>query len=289
LVPFEYGGKWGFKDPAGKAVVEPKYDGAGGFACGLAPVNVGAKRQWQDFKQGGKWGYIDARGNVVVPIRFECAHAFSEGLGQVSDQRGTRFLDPRGNVVIDLGKSDAGVFHEGRAPIWVDPPGQGKSRQTKFIDQTGRTVFTVDGYADTFQEGLAVLEVRKDGGGEKVYGYIDHGGKIVIALQFAQASDFQDGLAAVQALDGGDPAAKGSWGYIDASGKYAIPPQFNEARALRNGVALVHAGGARRIFPDAPAEWEGGRWRLLDRTGKVLKESEHWLDYDDAPVAGTKQ
>ena len=65
LRPFEQDEKWGYKDPRGNVVVEPKYDKARSFCCGLAAVNVGAKVPtfWSGppMKTGGKCGYIDAR------------------------------------------------------------------------------------------------------------------------------------------------------------------------------------------------------------------------------------
>ncbi|HLO48926.1 MAG TPA: WG repeat-containing protein [Kamptonema sp.] len=53
--------KWGYIDKTGKIVVEPQFEGAGNFADGLAPVNIGG--QWginsiPAYLEGGKWGYI---------------------------------------------------------------------------------------------------------------------------------------------------------------------------------------------------------------------------------------
>jgi hypothetical protein len=64
----ERDGKIGFIDQKGKTVVEPIYDRAGDFTCGLAAVNVGAKQDplvaaIYSAKRGGKWGYIDTKGS----------------------------------------------------------------------------------------------------------------------------------------------------------------------------------------------------------------------------------
>ena len=53
--------KWGYIDRTGKVVIEPQFEGAGNFADGLAPVNIGG--QWgfssiPAYLEGGKWGYI---------------------------------------------------------------------------------------------------------------------------------------------------------------------------------------------------------------------------------------
>ena len=106
LVPFEKADKWGFQDATGKIVIEPKYDKAGEFSSGLAPVNLGATVPGfmnSSMKTGGRWGYIDVRGKLVVPVTLDYAYEFSDGLAQVSDSKGTRYLDPSGKVVINLG------------------------------------------------------------------------------------------------------------------------------------------------------------------------------------------
>lgn len=283
LVAFEQAGKWGFKDTAGQVVVEPKYDKVGRFRYGLAPVNVGAKVEHYfnpATKTGGKWGYIDERGELIVPISLVYAREYSDGLALVGDERGTRYLDIHGKVAIDLGDIDgAGDFSEGLAPL--DQGGQ-----TSFIDKTGRTVFTVNGCAREFSEGMSVLSVRKRMGSRLVdlYGYINRKGKIAIAPRFAEATEFHEGLAAVRTEKSPDtPYGKGDqWGYIDTSGQYVIDPQFNEAHRFHNGIARVHVGGKLQMPIDARTYWEGGEWRLIDDTGKVLKWSSEWLEYEEA-------
>ena len=294
LVPFENAGKWGFKDASGKIVIEAKYDEVGEFSSGLAPVNLGAKREhYMNFsmKEGGRWGYVDMRGKVVVPITLEYAHKFSDGLGRVSDDQGTRYLDPSSRVVIDLGHDgDAGDFHDGLAPEYEDRSLTGKDWRTKFIDKKGCKAFAVDGYAEEFSEGMAVLIVKqekvdpKPGNEQKLYGYVERSGKVVIPPRFAEALEFHEGLAAVR-LKKTTVYGKGdSWGYIGKSGKYVIEPQFNEARSFRKGVARVHVGGVLQTPCDMVPYWEGGEWRLIDQTGKILEQSKNWLEYRDAPA-----
>jgi hypothetical protein len=47
-------GKWGYIDPSGKFVIEPKFDAAGWFEGGRAQVQL-----------GDHWEYIDRSGRVV--------------------------------------------------------------------------------------------------------------------------------------------------------------------------------------------------------------------------------
>jgi TonB family protein len=79
-------------------------------------------------------------------------------------------------------------------------------------------------------------------------GYIDRTGRIVIPLEFAVASPFSEGLAAVS------PDMK-VWGYIDTSGKMVIPPQFAIANRFSEDLAYV-------VFPD-------GQPAFIERSGAV--------------------
>src|SRR5664280_2471586 len=55
------------------------------------------------------------------------------------------------------------------------------------------------------------------------FGYIDRTGKLVLKADFAGASRFSEGMAAVQLQK------YGKVGYIDETGKVIIPPQFDLA------------------------------------------------------------
>ena len=61
------GGKWGFIKTDGEFAIEPEYDDAKSFACGLAPVLV------ED-----KWGYINLDKEFIVPAVLYEAQSFSE-------------------------------------------------------------------------------------------------------------------------------------------------------------------------------------------------------------------
>lgn len=75
-------GKWGFIKSDGTWLIEPKYDDAFSFSCGLAPVLI-----------DGKWGYISESGNVVIEPTYEAAISFSEkGVSAVKIDDEWRFI-----------------------------------------------------------------------------------------------------------------------------------------------------------------------------------------------------
>ncbi len=299
LRPFKQDEKWGYKDPRGNVVVEPKYDKARSFSCGLAAVNVGAERELSGppMKTGGKWGYIDASGAVVIPIKYDFGQDFSEDLAQVWVGTRPSFIDTKGKTVIDLGDVDrlhsVDDFSEGLAPVHLHSTLKGKPDyyETRYLDRQGKTVLTISGYGEEFHEGLAQFTVLNPKAEDEMphedllSGFIDRRGKIVIQPTFAEVGDFSDGLAPVRLEKTEGVWGMGDrWGYIDKTGKCVIEPRFNEAHEFRNGVARAHSGGElRQFFFHSPPIWDGGEWLLIDKTGKVLKRTEEMPDYPDVP------
>lgn len=65
-IAFCQNGKWGFMKRSGDVLIEPCYDGARSFSCGVAAVCM-----------DGLWGFIDEDGNLVVDYTFDDAAYFS--------------------------------------------------------------------------------------------------------------------------------------------------------------------------------------------------------------------
>lgn len=54
LIPFQEGGKWGYKDEKGQEVIKPKLDYVRSFSQEMAAVKINEK--WGYINQtGGKW------------------------------------------------------------------------------------------------------------------------------------------------------------------------------------------------------------------------------------------
>ena len=68
-------GKWGFADTTGKIVIEPKYENAGSFNIGLAPV-----------QENGTWGYINTSGVYRIESQYKEGKSFtSNGIAAVKE------------------------------------------------------------------------------------------------------------------------------------------------------------------------------------------------------------
>ncbi len=160
--------KYGYIDAAGKAVVEPVYQGAAEiFSQGLAWVKLGHKR-----------GFIDRTGKLVIPAKFDDAGDFREGLAPVRvDTRDGKpgrwgYIDKAGKWVLEPRFDRAESFSQGRA--WTKT-----GQKAAFIDRTGKVLFTLidPGFGGRreerrFAEGRLLMRVEANG-------YIDRTGKFL--------------------------------------------------------------------------------------------------------------
>jgi hypothetical protein len=247
-------------------------------SCGCVLTRMPSEQEGKalfKFEQEGRFGFRDEMGRVVIPATFEWAYEFTEGLAQVSDGHSRRFIDTQGRTVITLEAcSHAGHLREGLIPVYFDRSLHGQDWQTRFINTKGETVFTVDGYASEFREGMSVVIVRDSPDMKQArFGFVNSDGEVVVVPQFAEAQDFSEGLAGVRTAKTTGWYGKGdTWGYIDTTGEMVVPPVYNEVHPFSNGVARVHVGGTLKEHAvHAPPVWEGGEWKRINRQGHVIE------------------
>ncbi len=201
----------------------------------------------------GKWGYKDASGAYRIPPQFETATNFSEGLAAVALHKKIGYIDPTGKMVISPRFVHGEPFHEGLALVYttwgVNVLGRAEGwdlfRRAGYIDHTGKFVIEarLTENAESFSEGVAAFQPGVATPGNSKWGYLDKTGKWAIKPQFEIATDFSEGLAAVEVLTGKEASQKEpthKWGYIEHSGNFAIRPQFFGAKPFRNGIARVY-------------------------------------------------
>ncbi len=164
--------------------IPAKFDEAGLFAEGLAPVRV-----------GGKFGYTDTKGDLAIIAQFDFATRFSEGLAGAGVGAKVGYIDKSGNFVVvpQFGVADLAPFSEGLAAVRI---GEFIAGKWGYIDKKGNVIIQAQfDAAGPFSDGLAVAAVGNQ------FGYIDKAGMVVIPMQYASAGSFSDGLAAVRMGD----------------------------------------------------------------------------------------
>lgn len=81
--------KAGYINIKNEMVIGKRFDHAGSFSEGLAPVCI-----------GDKWGFIDKTGNYRIPLMYEDARPFSDGLAAVKQNGRWGFINKNNEVVI---------------------------------------------------------------------------------------------------------------------------------------------------------------------------------------------
>ena len=75
-------------DVGGKFMIDAKFDDAGTFKEGLAPVTQGAKE-----------GFIDKSGTFVIPLDDWMVYPFENGLAFVTQKDSVGYIDKKGRFV----------------------------------------------------------------------------------------------------------------------------------------------------------------------------------------------
>ena len=191
------GEKYFFVNRQGRPAFDRKFEFAGDFRDGLAPVKV-----------GGKFGMIDLRGELAIPAEFDYLSSNSNSLIRFRKAKKFGFISPRGKIVVEPNYELVGEFSDGRA--WFR-----KGAKFGYLDTEGRTVIEPRyDAADDYSAGRAA--VRIDG----KYGFIDKSGELVVEPRYDAVRPF----TAVRI--GNTPLSatrlNGRWGVIDPKGKVVL-------------------------------------------------------------------
>ena len=122
-----------------------------------------------------------------------------------------------------------------------------------FMDKTGKMVVSLQ-YDDAkeFSEGLAAVCIGN--WSDSKWGFINEKGEMIIKPQFPNVSSFSSGLAYATNQEG-------QYGFIDKTGKWVVSPQYDNADDFKGGYAPVYVG-----------DWGNGKWGIIDKNGKVSVE-----------------
>ncbi|GEM_PF-4346620 len=128
---------------------------------------------------------------------------------------------------------------------------------------------------DVFNDNLSLFEEYDE------YGYIDANGNIIIDVQFDDAREFYDGIAAVKVnaeefdeyIPGLDNyltyKCGGQWGFINQQGDFVIQPQYEILTPFKNKIAAYCKGAVLKEFYDSYIP-DGGKWGIISQEGKEL-------------------
>lgn len=293
LIPYRSFARWGYSDSNKNLIIQPKFEGALFFNCGLARVVVGnifafidtsgdikffvnetdfdfafgfsndslalasigssTNKLW-GVPFGGKWGLINIQGEVVCGPKYDQIGNVSENLRSVN----------LGAKLNNMGFYDGGK--------WGFINNKGKEIIPLIYEEVGN-----------FNEGLA--RVNYNG----LWGFIDKTNKKVITFNYDDVGDFNNGYARArfngkwglinkkgnaiidfQYEDIGNFSEElvvikinKNYGYVNKSGKIIIQPQYDLCKDFKEGLACV-------VLKN--------KYGFIDKSGKVIIS----LNYDYA-------
>jgi WG containing repeat len=106
------------------------------------------------------------------------------------------------------------------------------------------------------------------------FGYINQTGTLVIAPQFASASEFSEGFACIGAAEAGPHKQT----FINRKGEMLLPPQFSSCEKFSEGLGAVavDTGKTVRRCMDCDPFYQ---WGFIDASGKIVIQPQfHHVD-----------
>ena len=180
LAPARKDGKYGYLNREGIFVIPATFLDAKNFSEHLAAVKVPVPSKMIAASHGeyGEWGYVDETGQMVIPPQFHRAYEFKNGKAFVEplDSVNLVQIDTAGKIIAQTDSS----FTPEEGALHVPPP----SGELAPVLGDKRLEHET-------AEGEIILHV------DKLFGYANVAGEMVIPPQFDKAGSFSEGLAVV--------------------------------------------------------------------------------------------
>lgn len=275
LAAVNKGGYWGLINEAGKEVLKCKYNEVRYFSEeGVAIVR--SRIYVSNGVYANKFGVVDKTGSFIVPLEYDTIRDFSNGLavvkGEIADDRSSYshkkyirwgIIDKAGALVQPLKYTEISELSDDLLKAEEDNYGRNLCH---IINKTGKSIATYTEIGE-FSEGLARVKNDDKRGyiGDYKWGYIDKTGKVVIPVEYFEAGDFSDGLAAVL----------GSWwGVIDKTGKKVLPFSYSKTEINSMPLSAFVEKEIQRIQ-------EEERQRKLEEEKKEQRKAEILTLFDE--------
>lgn len=277
---------WGYIDPEGKFIIEPKYDKTHEFTSeGLAKIEI-----------DGLSGVIDSQGREILEAKYEMIFDFTNGyfvafdgkqnqifnykgevqlvgenkyihIGPCSDglftvstldednQIKMGYIDNSGSLIIEDEYSRAYDFIDGRAIVQENEGGS-----FKIIDKDNKTLKKLD-YKDvrgTSSNGIYIFKDKSD-----LYGLIDWKGDIIVEDKFTNIEKVEEENILVSRSENSQSA----YGVINKKGEYIIQPEYNSIILLGHGYFAL----SKELDKD-----ENNIYAISNNKGELMTEFEYY-------------
>lgn len=283
--------KWGYIDEKGEFEIEPNYELVTEFdENGLAKIY-----------SNQKVGLINKEGRVVLPpeyhdvseIKEEVFTAVNEEGYFIFDKSGLKlfettdysvigsssdgmlpvvkkdeegnnkagYINKKGDVVIDLKYNNAWGFKNDRALVKVEED------KYLIIDKEGKELAELP-YENIAPDEENEMFMFMDN--NKLYGYFNEKGEVIVEPKYSKAFPFEDGVAVVSPSDGKEENKK--WGVIDKENNYVIEPEYSSITYLGEGLFAV-AKDEAEIYGDIDLTKQA----IMTKEGKTLTDFSYYF------------
>jgi hypothetical protein len=200
-------------------------DAKGNIQLHEQQTRISALGDWVKLSRQPQEGYLSAQGDwQIQPAIDTRGSAFAQGRALRSTTAGFELIDDKGARVAAMPEGTWNLPLGSTWSVSYDP--QNSEVATRYVDNTGKLVLTVAGFASRMVDGHAVL-TRADG----TKTWIDGQGKAADAVSYADLGLPHDGLAFAK--------TDTTYGFVDAQGNYVIAPVYSAVSPFDGGVAIV--------------------------------------------------
>ncbi|KAB8308607.1 WG repeat-containing protein [Rouxiella chamberiensis] len=200
-------------------------DAKGNIQLHEQQTRISALGDWVKLSRQPQEGYLSAQGDwQIQPAIDTRGSAFAQGHALRSTTAGFELIDDKGARVAAMPEGTWNLPLGSTWSVSYDP--QNNEVATRYVDNTGKLVLTVAGFASRMVDGHAVL-TRADG----TKTWIDGQGKAADAVSYADLGLPHDGLAFAK--------TDTTYGFVDAQGNYVIAPVYSAVSPFDGGVAIV--------------------------------------------------
>lgn len=188
-------------------------------------TRISALGDWVKLSRKPQEGYLSAQGEwQIQPVAEAQSSAFVQGRALRSTPAGYELIDDKG---VRVAAMPEGRWTMPSASTWsVSNDPQDGTPATRYVDNTGKLVLTVQGNASLMVNDHAVL-TRADG----MKTWINGQGKQAEGIAYADLGLPVDGLAFAK--------TNNNYGFVDVQGNFAIAPLFSAVSPFDSGVAVV--------------------------------------------------
>lgn len=204
-------------DHSGALRIQPQFNDADGFSCGLAAVAL-----------GNRYGYINLDGQLIIPPQFDWAWKFVDGLALTLSPPFYQYVDPHGKTVLKGEFEKAWNASEGLMVVLTH------GKHFACFNQQGHCCFAKElDHIGPFRDGMASACWRGR------WGFLNTDGQWAIEPVYDAVGPFSEGRA---------PAKKQrQTGYLTYSGEWAFQLPFEDAGPFKDGIAMTQMRNSLKL------------------------------------------